>query len=208
MAFQRSGLLCVVSGPSGSGKTTLCRAQSKQPGYVYSISCTTRPPRNGEVNGKDYHFLYEEEFLDRVKRKQFLEYAQVHTHYYGTLKSTVIGHLQSGTDVLMDLDVQGAEEIRRCRDKFIREALVDVFIMPPSLRELHRRLSGRATEDEATLELRMDNAREEVKHWRDYQYVITSGTPSEDRSAFQAILEAERLRTSRLRAPASGDGDA
>lgn len=198
MAFQRTGLLCVVSGPSGCGKTTLCRAQAQHPGYVYSISCTTRPPRAGEVNGKDYHFLYEEEFLDRVKRKQFLEYAEVHGQYYGTLKSTVLGHLQEGSDVLMDLDVQGAEKIRRTRDQVIHNALVDVFIMPPSLKELHRRLSGRATEDEAALNLRLDNAREEIRHWREYQYVITSGTLSEDRAAFQAIVEAERRRTSRL----------
>ncbi len=201
MAFQRTGLLCVVSGPSGCGKTTLCRAQAQHPGFLYSISCTTRAPRQGEVNGKDYHFLYEEEFLDRVRRKQFLEYAKVHEHYYGTLKSTVLGHLQDGVDVLMDLDVQGAEKIRRCRDRLIQNALVDLFIMPPSLKELHRRLSGRATEDEGALNLRLDNAREEIKHWREYQYVMISGTPSEDRASFQSILDAERLRSSRLTLP-------
>ena len=198
MAFSRSGYLCVVSGPSGCGKTTLCRAQAKLPGYVYSISCTTRAPRTGEVNGKDYHFLYEEEFLDRVKRKQFLEYAKVHENYYGTLKSTVMGHLEQGSNVLMDLDVQGADKIRRVRDKAIKEAYVDLFVMPPSLKELHRRLSGRGTEDEAVVALRMDNAREEIKHWRDYQYVMTSGRPSEDRETFRAILEAESHRSQRL----------
>ena len=117
MAFSRSGYLCVVSGPSGCGKTTLCRAQAKLPGYVYSISCTTRAPRTGEVNGKDYHFLYEEEFLDRVKRKQFLEYAKVHENYYGTLKSTVMGHLEQGSNVLMDLDVQGADKLARSAER-------------------------------------------------------------------------------------------
>ncbi len=198
MSFQRSGILCVVSGPSGSGKTTLCRAQAKRPGFVYSISCTTRKPRHGEVNGRDYQFFYEQEFLDRVKRKQFLEYAKVHDHYYGTLKSAVLGHLQEGTDVLMDLDVQGAAKIRKCRDPIIKGALVDVFVMPPSLKELHRRLSGRGTESEEQLDLRLDNAREEIKHWRDYQYVITSGRPQDDRARFEAILDAERHRTSRL----------
>ncbi len=206
MAFLRTGLLCVVSGPSGSGKTTLCRAQAKKPGFVYSISCTTRSPRHGEVNGLDYHFLYEEEFLDRVKRKQFLEHAQVHNAYYGTLRSTVIGHLQNGTDVLMDLDVQGARDIRKLRDPQIRQALVDVFIMPPSLKELHRRLSGRGTEDASALEMRLENARREVEHWREYRYVITSGTPTEDHASFQSILEAERLRTERLRVPGESSG--
>lgn len=198
MAFQRSGFLCVVSGPSGCGKTTLCRAQAKLPHFVYSTSCTTRAPRPGEVNGKDYHFLYEEEFLDRVKRKQFLEYAKVHNHYYGTLKSTVMGHLQEGTNVLMDLDVQGADKIRRDRDKSIKSAFVDIFVMPPTMKELHRRLSGRGTDDASVIELRMDNAREEIKHWRDYQYVMMSGSPSEDRDTFRSILEAERHRAPRL----------
>ena len=198
MALTRTSLLCVVSGPSGCGKTTLCRAQAQRPGFVYSISCTTRPPRSGEVNGTDYHFLYEEEFFDRVKRKQFLEYAKVHNHYYGTLKSAVVGHLQEGMDVLLDVDVQGAETIRRSRERFIREAHVDVFIIPPSLKELHRRLSGRRTEDEEALVLRLDTAPEEIKRWRDYRYVITSGSPSEDRTALEAIMEAERRRTMRL----------
>lgn len=201
MSFKRTGILCVVSGPSGSGKTTLCRAQAQRPGYLYSISCTTRKPRQGEINGKDYHFFFKEEFLDRIKRKQFLEHAEVHGNYYGTLKSAVLGHLEQGTDVLMDLDVQGARMIRKSRDSMIRRALVDVFIMPPSLKELHRRLTSRGTEDSPELTLRMDNAREEMKHWKEYRYVITSGAPQEDRVAFDAILEAERRNASRLTMP-------
>ncbi|MGY8686572.1 MAG: guanylate kinase, partial [Verrucomicrobiales bacterium] len=122
-------------------------------------------------------------------------------NYYGTLKSTVMGHLQEGTDVLMDLDVQGAKKIRECRERLIKDASVDIFIMPPSLKELHRRLSGRGTEDEAAVILRLDNAQEEIKHWRDYQYAITSGSPREDRTYFDAILESERRRTSRLHFP-------
>lgn len=201
MAFKRTGILCIVSGPAGSGKTTLCRAQAQRPGYLYSISCTTRKPRPGEINGKDYHFFYKEEFLDRVRRKQFLEYAEVHGHFYGTLRSGVIGHLEEGVDVLMDLDVQGAAKIRKLKDPFIAKSLVDIFLMPPSLRELHRRLTGRGTEETVELELRMDNAREEMKHWKEYRYVITSGTPREDRTAFEAILEAERRRSTRLILP-------
>ena len=198
MAFKRSGILCVVSGPSGSGKTTLCRAMAQRPGFVYSISCTTREPRHGEVNGVDYQFFYEQEFLDRVKRKQFLEYAKVHNNYYGTLKSTVLGHLKEGTDVLMDLDVQGAESIRRCKDPLIKQALVDVFIMPRSLRELHIRLNGRGTEEKSQIVLRLDNAREEMRHWKEYTYIIASGRPQDDRIAFDSLLETERRRGSRL----------
>lgn len=153
------------------------------------------------MNGKDYHFLSQEEFDDRVSRNQFLEHATVHGRSYGTLKSTVIGHLNSGKDVLMDLDVQGAEMIRQCDDSEIQRALIDVFVMPPGLAELHRRLVNRSTESKEQLDLRMENARMEMQHWDQYVYLITSGTRQEDRVAFEAILEAERRRVTRLFLP-------
>ncbi|HUF63597.1 MAG TPA: guanylate kinase [Verrucomicrobiales bacterium] len=199
--FRRTGILCVVSGPSGVGKTTLCRNLAQKPGYVYSVSCTTREARAGEINGADYYFLGKEEFRDRVRRKQFLEHAEVHGHDYGTLKSSVLGLIQEGQDVLLDLDVQGAAQIRKNRDPLIRAAYVDVFVIPASLVELHRRLSRRGDSNRVELDLRMDNARQEMGHWKEYQYCMLSGTPMEDRQTFEMILEAERRRASRLSLP-------
>ncbi|MCB1063796.1 MAG: guanylate kinase [Verrucomicrobiae bacterium] len=197
--LQRRGILCIVSGPSGSGKTTLCRALNESdPLCDYAVSCTTRKPRGGEIDGRDYHFLTREDFEERTTRGEFLEWAEVHGNLYGTLKSAVIDRIRIGHDVLMDIDVQGARLIRRNPDPMIRESLVDVFILPPDRDELVRRLSGRGTEDPAELELRMANALEEMRHWRDYGYTIISGCPETDLRRFRAIVEGERCRTGRL----------
>src|SRR3954469_13292976 len=137
--FTRSGILFVVSAPSGAGKTTLCDALRQTPDFVYSVSCTTRAPRAGEIAGEDYQFLTERDFLQRVAAGEFLEHARVHEHYYGTLRDPIRASLQTGVDVLIDVDTQGAAAIREYEDDFIRLALCDVFIMPPDLDELRRR---------------------------------------------------------------------
>src|SRR4051812_29826126 len=137
--FSRTGILFVVSAPSGAGKTTLCDALRQTPDFVYSVSCTTRPPRAGEVEGEDYHFLSEPNFHAEVEAGEFLEYAKVHEHYYGTLRRPLVASLRSGVDVLIDVDIQGAAAIRSSDDETIRQALCDVFIMPPDLDELRRR---------------------------------------------------------------------
>lgn len=197
--LQRRGILCIVSGPSGSGKTTLCRALSQSdPLCDYAVSCTTRKPRTGEVDGKDYHFLSREDFEERTTRGEFLEWAEVHGNLYGTLKSAVLERISNGEDVLMDIDVQGAQLIRRIPDPAIANSLIDVFILPPNREELEKRLSGRGTEDSDQLALRMHNALEEMRHWRDYAYTIVSGTPETDLRRFTAIVEGERCRSSRL----------
>jgi guanylate kinase len=197
--LKRQGILCVVSGPSGSGKTTLCRGFSEYDSdCAYAVSCTTRPPREGEVDGRDYHFLSEEEFLARTTRGELLEFARVHGRLYGTLKSSVLEHLDAGRDVLMDIDVQGAELVRKHADETIVGSLVDVFILLGSREEALARLRGRATEGEEELELRLNNSLEEMRHWRDYHYAIISGTPQEDREKFRSIINAERCRASRL----------
>src|SRR5436309_10759628 len=144
--FTRTGILFVVSAPSGAGKTTLCDALRQTPDFVYSVSCTTRPPRSGEIDGEDYRFLSKEDFLARVKAGEFLEHAKVHEHYYGTLRQPLIDNLKKGVDVLIDIDTQGAAAIRNCGDPFVRDALTDVFIMPSNLEELRRRLTKRRTE--------------------------------------------------------------
>ncbi len=194
----RSGMLLVVSGPSGSGKTTLCRRLADSGEVRYSISCTTRAPRPGEVDGRDYHFLSREDFERRLDAGDFLEQAVVHGNLYGSLKSEVLNRLEQGLDVVMDIDVQGAEQVRTCADEGIRRALVDLFVMPPGEDELLARLSGRGTDSAETIALRMSNALEEMRHWKAYTYVLLSSTREEDYAKFVALLEAERMRVSRL----------
>jgi guanylate kinase len=194
----RSGILLVVSGPSGSGKTTLCRRLADSGEVRYSVSCTTRAPRAGEVHGKDYHFLPHEEFESRIRAGDFLEHAEVHGNRYGSLKSEVLAHLSAGTDVVMDIDIQGAGQVRNCMDPAIRLAFVDLFVMPPSGEELHARLAGRGTDSPETISLRMSNGLDEMRHWSEYSNVLLSSTRDEDFSRFHALILAERLKVSRL----------
>lgn len=195
----RTGILLVVSGPSGSGKTTLCRRLADSGEAHYSISCTTRAPRLGETHGKDYHFLSPEDFQQRLAREEFLEHAVVHENLYGSLKSEVISFLQQGTDVVMDIDVQGADQIRSCCDPEIQRAVVDLFVMPPSEAELYVRLSGRGTDSTEIVALRMANALEEMRHWQRYGYCLLSSSKAQDYEHFQALVTAERMRVSRIK---------
>jgi guanylate kinase len=196
--FSRYGILFVVSAPSGAGKSTLCDALRQTPSFVYSVSCTTRPPRAGEIEGEDYHFVTGKEFLDRVEAGEFLEHAIVHGHYYGTLKDPLVANLKKGVDVLIDIDTQGAAAIRDCDDTFIRQALTDVFIMPPDLDELRRRLTKRGSETPEQIELRLVNAAREMELWRDYRYTIISQSVEEDLQKFRHIMGAERYLSRRL----------
>ncbi len=194
----RIGILLVVSGPSGSGKTTLCRKLAHFGEVHYSISCTTRLPRADEENGKDYHFLTKEEFAARLEAGEFLEHAVVHGNLYGSLRSEVVSFLDSGVDVVMDIDVQGADQIRAASDAKIRSSFVDLFVMPPSEVELHARLSGRGTDSAEVISLRMSNALEEMRHWQRYSYRIMSSSKEQDYAKVQALVTAERLRVSRI----------
>jgi guanylate kinase len=196
--FRRQGILFVISAPSGTGKTTLCENLRATPDFIYSVSCTTRAPRPGEENGVDYHFLSRERFLSLIDDGEMLEYALVHGHYYGTLKATVKEALEQGTDVLLDIDVQGAATIRKTDDAMVRDSLVDVFIMPPTIEELERRLRKRGTETEEQMQERLKTGREESKLWRLYKYTILSGSMEEDLTKFRAIMRAERYLSRRL----------
>ena len=196
--FRRQGILFVISAPSGTGKTTLCENLRATPDFIYSVSCTTRPPRAGEVDGTDYHFLSQEDFLSRAQKGEMLEHAFVHGNYYGTLKATVKEALQQGTDVLLDIDVQGATTIRQTDDVMVRDSLVDVFIMPPTPEELEKRLRKRGTETEEQVQLRLATGREESKLWPLYKYTILSGSMEEDLIKFRAIMRAERYLSQRL----------
>jgi guanylate kinase len=196
--FSRSGILFVISAPSGAGKTTLVEALRTTGEFVYSVSCTTRPPREGEVDGEDYHFISEAQFLERANAGQFLEYAKVHGYYYGTWRDTVLKSLNDGRDVLIDIDTQGAANVRNYKDPMIRDALADIFIMPPNLEELRRRLTKRGTETPEQIERRLTRAAREMMLWHDYRYVIISQTVEDDLQKFRHITEAERYLSRRL----------
>ena len=167
------------------------------------ISSTPFPARlgnhgRGKSRAKIINFVTPKEFLDRVEAGEFLEHANVHGHYYGTLKAPLLANLKNGVDVLIDIDTQGAAAIRNCDDTFIRQALTDVFIMPPDLDELRRRLTKRGSETPEQIELRLVNAAREMELWRDYRYTIISQSVGEDLQKFRHIMGAERYLSRRL----------
>ncbi|OLA98948.1 MAG: guanylate kinase [Verrucomicrobia bacterium 13_2_20CM_54_12] len=184
--FSRRGILFVVSAPSGAGKTTLVERIRQSPNLFYSVSCTTRAPRAGEIDSEDYQFLSDADFRERADKGDFLEHAQVHGDRYGTLREPVVINLKSGRNVLIDIDTQGAAVIRNCGDPLIRDALADVFIMP------------RGTETVEQIDLRLATAAREMEHWRDYRYTIISGSMEEDLRRFRQIMEAEGYLSRRL----------
>jgi guanylate kinase len=165
---------------------------------VYSISCTTRPIRTGEKDGVDYFFLTQSEFQKKMKEGEMLETADVYGHRYGTPKGPVLEHLAAGRDVLLDIDVQGARQVRSTQDPKIKEALADIFIMPPDLEELKRRLEGRGTEDAQQIAKRIKAADAEMADWKSYRYTILSSSMEEDLIKFRAIIRAERYLSRRL----------
>ncbi|HZR06772.1 MAG TPA: guanylate kinase [Candidatus Udaeobacter sp.] len=196
--FSRRGILFVVSAPSGAGKTTLVEGIRRSPNLFYSVSCTTRKPRAGEIDGQDYQFLSDADFRDRIAKGEFLEHARVHGDQYGTLREPIVTNLYKGNNVLIDIDTQGAAVIRSCGDKLIRDALADVFIMPPDLEELRKRLLKRGTETAQQIESRLATAAREMEHWREYRYTIISGSVEEDLQRFRQIMEAESYLSRRL----------
>lgn len=171
-------LLIVVSAPSGCGKSTLCdRLVDEFPKIKYSVSCTTRSPRAGETDGKEYYFLSKKEFKERTKQEEFLEWAKVHGNYYGTLEDTVLYAMEEGNHILLDIDVQGAKQLREHLAHMdprhpIRRGFTDIFISPPSLEELERRLRGRGTDEEKVIRKRLDNAEGEMASAKEYSFQI------------------------------------
>jgi guanylate kinase len=197
----RTGLILVVSAPSGGGKSSLCqRLLNWSKNIVYSVSCTTRPPRGGEQDGRDYTFLSKEEFEKKIAAGEFLEYANYNNHYYGTPRGFVEEQLAAGRDVLLDIEVQGARQVTQC----VRggtfaypDALVMIFLMPPSLELLETRLRRRGTDSDETIYKRLALAQEEMTHWREYDYVIVSGALDDDLMYGKAVIIAEKCRTMR-----------
>jgi guanylate kinase len=192
--IARRGLMLVLSSPSGAGKTTLSRMLLEADRHVeLSVSVTTRPQRRGEVDGRDYHFIDLHRFQAMVKSGKLLEWAEVFDHCYGTPRRPVEKALQAGRDVLFDIDWQGTQQL----SEKARDDLVSVFILPPTAKELERRLKRRAQDSHDIIGSRMDKAADEMSHWPEYDYVIVNRDKDEAFAEVKAILAVERLKRER-----------
>jgi len=191
--MSRKGLIIVVSAPSGAGKSTLClRLLKKVPRLRYSISYTTRPPRPGEKNGKDYFFVSERSFRDMVRRRAFVEWACVHDHFYGTPKEFLDKMVRTGNDVILDIDVQGGEKIRRAYPDAVM-----IFVMAPSMQVLERRLRARKKDSEEVIGRRLLNARKELNYLPKYTYLVINDVLSDAADEIESVISAEHLRINR-----------
>lgn len=189
---MRKGLLVVVSGPSGAGKGTICQALLERTTLAYSVSATTRKPRAGEVDGESYYFLSVEAFEEMIEKDELLEWAKVYDNYYGTPLKKVEEKLAAGEDILLEIDTQGAMKVR---EKFPEG--VYIFILPPSLAELERRIRGRDTETEDVLQKRLAAAIDEIEAGKCYKYVVTNDEVDGAVDSVCAILAAERRLVAR-----------
>jgi guanylate kinase len=190
----RRGLMFVLSSPSGAGKSTLSRRLLEgDTNLALSVSMTTRPARPGEIDGREYHFVTRETFEKAIEAGDFLEWARVFDHLYGTPRSLVEAALAEGRDVLFDVDWQGARALRAASAPDV----VGAFILPPDLAELERRLHTRAQDDEAVIARRMAKSADEIKHWDEYDYVLVNRELDETHARLEAILVAERMKRAR-----------
>ena len=169
MSTHKDGIMVILSSPSGAGKTTLVKLLSKNNNFNISISHTTRKPRINEVKNRDYYFVNKEEFENLIKKNEFLEYAKVFNHFYGTSKTPVIENLKNGKNVIFDIDWQGTEQIK---NKELNYKLVTVFVLPPSKKVLFNRLSNRDMKDKLIVEERMKEFHKDVLHWENYDFVV------------------------------------
>lgn len=192
------GVLFIISGPAGSGKTTICDGLMEKESLQRIVTSTTRSPRQGEVDGLDYHFLSTEDFKIKIEEDAFYEYATVHSNYYGTQKADILTPILAGENLLLNIDVQGAKTIteKASADEALNGHLVSIFIMPPSLEELNARLQNRGTDSEEEIERRLTVARSEMKEEKHYDYTIISQSKSAD---LEAVLQIYRKEVARLR---------
>ena len=191
---NRQGICVVLSSPSGAGKTTISRKLlESDPELKISISCTTRPPRKNEVDGVDYYFVSKDKFKEMINHGEFLEHAEVFGHFYGTPKKYVDEQLNKGLDVVFDIDWQGT---RQLSDKLDGQ-LVSIFILPPSMEELEKRLRQRAMDADDVVQKRMKKASREISHWNEYEYVIVNENLEQAMADVEKIVQAERLKRAR-----------
>ena len=194
MTMPRRGLLLILSSPSGAGKSTLAkRLMDWDPTIRFSVSATTRAPRPGEVDGKDYYFVSRAAFLQKTKDGDMLEHAEVFDNFYGSPRAPVVKALENGMDVLFDVDWQGGQQIRQA----MRDDAVLVFVLPPSIAELEKRLKGRAQDSDEVVAKRMSKSRDEISHWAEYDYVLVNKDLPAAFDEVKSIVVAERLRRDR-----------
>ena len=190
----RRGLLIILSSPSGAGKSTLAaRLRSWDPTLNFSVSATTRAPRPGEEHGREYYFHSREEFQDMVAKGDMLEHAEVFGNYYGSPKGPVEEAINAGRDVLFDIDWQGGQQVRA---SVLGKHVLSIFILPPSIPELERRLFTRAQDSKEVIDGRMSKSRDEISHWPEYDYVLVNEDLDETEARLKTIVAAERLRLS------------
>ena len=188
------GLVLIISSPSGAGKTTICKKLIEEVNNLnLSVSVTTRLKRSDEVDGKDYFFRSDKEFYDMVKQEKFLEHAKVFDYSYGTLKSEIDTKIINGINVIVDIDWQGTRQI----EQHIPDDIVKIFILPPSINELEKRLGARATESQDSFKKRMSEARKEISHYSEYDFIIINEDIQESVSKIKTILHSESLRKRR-----------
>ena len=192
---RRQGIIFIISAPSGAGKTTLiARLRSVFPELRLSVSCTTRPQRNGEIDGRDYYFMTQRQFAAMKASGEFAEWARVHGFLYGTPRRPLDQGTSSGRDILLDIDVQGARKIKRAYP-----GAVSIFVLPPSLHELERRLALRGTEGTETIRRRLSNAQGEIREILKYDYFVVNRDVKRSVAILKAIIEAERAKVFRVR---------
>ena len=190
MISDRTGMMIVVSSPSGVGKTTLVRLLAERNNnFEISISSTTRIPRKNEIEGKDYYSINEVKFNDLIKTKSFYEYARVFNNLYGTLKDPVIKNLSQGKDVLFDIDWQGSEQIKKMK---LRNKLISIFILPPNIKTLKDRLTNRDMRDKLILRVRMSQFKNDLLHWKKYDYVVINNDLEKCYQAIMSIIDCEK----------------
>ena len=188
------GLVLIISSPSGAGKTTICKKLIEEVNNLnLSVSVTTRLKRSDEVDGKDYFFRSDKEFDDMVTKEKFLEHAKVFGHYYGTLKSEIDTKIVNGINIIVDIDWQGTRQI----EQHIPDDIVKIFILPPSIKELEKRLGTRATESQDSFKKRMSEARKEISHYTEYDFIIINEDIEESVNKIKTILHSESLRRHR-----------
>ncbi len=191
---NEKGLLIILSSPSGAGKSTLAqRIKSWDGNCIFSISATTRKPREGERDGQDYYFISEKDFHSKVSNGEMLEHAEVFGNLYGSPRSPVLSSINSGNDVLFDVDWQGSQQIK---NSTLGKYVLSIFILPPSIKELERRLKFRNKDSDEVISNRMANSIEEISHWPEYDYVVVNDNVDETEEKLKIIITAERLRLS------------